>query len=72
MTMISYAGRDDRTGDEPTTEELLAQREAERVEALELENERLRNQVKSLMAALGCAEKILQPYASPRQSTRQR
>ncbi len=72
MTMIPFAGHDDRTGDEPTTEQLLAQREAERVEALEQENERLRNQLKALQGVLGCVAKVTQPYYSPRLSTRQR
>ncbi len=72
MTMISYAGHDDGTGVEESTEELLARREAERVEALELENERLRNQLKSLQGVLGCVAKVVQPYYVARQLARQR
>ncbi len=56
----------------PTTEELIARHAHERLEQLEDENAQLRQQVRALTAALGCAAKVLLPYHTPRVSTRQR
>ncbi len=56
----------------PTTEDLLAERAAERLDQLEAENADLQLRLKALTSALGVAAKVLQPYWAPAKLARQR
>ncbi len=56
----------------PTTEELLAERAADRLDQLEQENADLQLRLKALTSALGVAAKVLQPYWAPPKLARQR
>ncbi len=68
MTMIPYCGAElePELDVPPPSDDALARH------ALELENERLRQRVKSLQSVLDCAAKLVLPFHTPRQSARQR